>query len=327
MTRPAPLADGGVIASIVVCTRNHREWLGECLASIAADSSACSREVVVVDNASTDGTPDLVKDLATSFPHRLRLVTEESVGLSRARNTGVRASAGDIVMFTDDDVCVVDGWADALMAAFEGEVAAVGGRILPQFLAPPPDWMRGAQLEYTTLPDFGAEPFDMRSGRLPVGANMALRRDLLSSRPMPFDERLGHRGGMAIGFEERYLLEVLVREHRVVYTPRAVVHHRVREDRLQYARLRQGFYQGGFGLARYERMIGTPMPALRRRAVRAWRTARAARSLRRSVERSDVVTAEQAELDFLTHMWAGKCVEMLVGRFPPVADALARRHP
>ena len=99
-------------------------------------------------------------------------------------------------------------------------MAAVGGRILPQFLAPPPDWMRGAQLEYTTLPDYGTQPFDMRSGRLPVGANMAVRRELLTSRPMPFEERLGHRGGMAIGFEERYLLEVLVREHRVVYAPR-----------------------------------------------------------------------------------------------------------
>ena len=327
MTQATPAAGGAVIASIVVCTRNHREWLGECLASIAADGSTCSREVVVVDNASTDGTPTLVADLAGGFPHPLRLVTEESVGLSRARNTGVRASAGDIVMFTDDDVCVADGWADALAAAFEQDVAAAGGRILPQFLAPPPDWMRGAQLEYTTLPDYGTQPFDMRSGRLPVGANMAVRRELLTSRPMPFEERLGHRGGMAIGFEERYLLEILVREHRVVYAPEAVVRHRVREDRLQYARLRQGFYQGGFGLARYERMIGAPMPDLARRAVRTWRTARAARSLRRSVDRADVVTAEQAELDFLTHMWAGKCIEMLVGRFPSVADALARRHP
>lgn len=312
--------------SVVVCTRNHRDWLCECLDSIAADSSRCAREIIVVDNGSTDGTPMVVKEFADRCPHPVLLVVEDRPGLSRARNAGVRASRGEIVIFTDDDVCVSDGWIDALTAAFKPGVAAVGGRILPDFLSPPPNWMEGIQLEYTTLTDYGSESFEMRSGRVPVGANMAVRHEVLTSRPMAFDERLGHRDGVAMGFEERHLLELVLREHRIVYAPKAIVHHRIREDRLQYARLRRGFYQGGFGLARYERMMGDPVPSLPRRAVRAWRTCNGAKSIRRRVARMSDISPQQAEEDFLAHMWAGKTLEMLFGRFPRLATVLARRH-
>ena len=67
-------------------------------------------ELLVIDNGSTDDTKQVVE----GFRRPGRTSTESRPGLSSARNAGVAASTGDLIVFTDDDVVVDPGWSAAL---------------------------------------------------------------------------------------------------------------------------------------------------------------------------------------------------------------------
>lgn len=96
--------------SLIVSTRNRAERLGACLDSIAAAKGIRQvAELIIVDNGSTDETPSVIERFVNQTPGlQVRRVTEPRVGLSRARNAGVRASSADFLIFTDDD-CYLDG--------------------------------------------------------------------------------------------------------------------------------------------------------------------------------------------------------------------------
>ena len=97
-------------ASIIVCTHNRADSLARCLASIAADPSATSAEVVVVDNASQDRTAEVIANAAGQSPRPLSGAWLADPGVSAARNCGIRQAAGQLLLFTDDDVQVQPGW-------------------------------------------------------------------------------------------------------------------------------------------------------------------------------------------------------------------------
>lgn len=166
---------------MIVCTRNRAESLARCLASIAADPSATPAEVLVVDNASRDHTPRVIKAAARESHRPLCTVRTADRGLSRAPNVGIQRAQGSLLLFTDDDVQVQPGWLDALIAPFrDAGVAATGGRIVPTFLCERPKWLTDDEVFMPlTLPDYGAAPIRFDAGRLPLGANMAIRANLL----------------------------------------------------------------------------------------------------------------------------------------------------
>ena len=116
--------------SVVVCTRDRPQALERCLRSLQALQPA-AHEVIVVDNApTTDATRRLCDSLDVTY------LLEPVAGASRARNLGIKASAGDLIAFTDDD-CVVDpAWLAGCPRAFSDPlVAAVAGYIGPWELA------------------------------------------------------------------------------------------------------------------------------------------------------------------------------------------------
>ena len=89
--------------SVIVPARDLRPFIGEALASIQAQSRAV-QEIIVIDDASRDGTGELVGELARHEP-RLRLLTGEGRGPAAARNLGLRAATSGIVAFLDGDDC------------------------------------------------------------------------------------------------------------------------------------------------------------------------------------------------------------------------------
>lgn len=114
--------------SVVIATRNRADWLRDTLESVAKQSRAPD-EVVVVDNASTDHT----KDVVLSFADRLnvRYVHEPRRGIPYARNAAVRSATGDIVAFIDDDCVANEDWLRYIEMPFlrDPNVGAVGGEI------------------------------------------------------------------------------------------------------------------------------------------------------------------------------------------------------
>jgi len=98
--------------SIIIVNRNTREKLLRCLDSIA--SNAGESEVVVVDNDSTDGSADAVKD---KFPGVTIIQGKENVGYARGSMMGFRATSGRYILFLNSDTMVPPG-ALAYLAAF-----------------------------------------------------------------------------------------------------------------------------------------------------------------------------------------------------------------
>lgn len=123
-----PGAGDRYLISVQICTHNRKAVLQRVLESLADQSlPAEAFELVLVDDGCTDGTREMVE--ALSLPYHVRYVRQEHAGLATARNTGIRASRGWIVLYIDDDVladrelltehvashrqhprCVVNGW-------------------------------------------------------------------------------------------------------------------------------------------------------------------------------------------------------------------------
>ena len=222
-----------VTASIVICTRHRPQDLATCLASIR-DEIASGREVVIVDNGPDSETEAMVR----AHP-RVRYVVESRAGLSRARNAGIAAASGDVVVFIDDDVRPEPGWIAPLLRRFqERDVGVVCGLVLPEALET--DAQIGFQYELGfggmgVLPlRFDAEFVgDWRRGvpvwNIGAGANMAIRRRTALDLG-GFDERLGPGAAGGCGDDSEFWHRVLFAGHAAIYEPLSVVRHRHRRD-------------------------------------------------------------------------------------------------
>ena len=120
--------------SVVVPTRDRHESLALCIAALSAQTAA-ALDVVVVDDGSVD--PSRVAAIVAASPCA-RLVRLEGTGPAAARNAGVQAACGQVVLFTDDD-CVPDrSWAERLSAAVRAEPEAVTGGVTVPLPGSPP---------------------------------------------------------------------------------------------------------------------------------------------------------------------------------------------
>lgn len=111
MNDTAPLSQqisptpGTLDLTVGMCSRNRKGILEKTLMSLTDQTWPADRfEVVVVDDGSTDGTSDMVESLQSKVPYRLVLRTQPHGGLATARNTGIRASSGAVMLYIDDDV-------------------------------------------------------------------------------------------------------------------------------------------------------------------------------------------------------------------------------
>jgi cellulose synthase/poly-beta-1,6-N-acetylglucosamine synthase-like glycosyltransferase len=212
--------------SVVVCTRHRAAELERCLIGLR-HLDYPRYEVIVVDNTSGDeNVHHLAEDAGA------RWVTEPTVGLSRARNTGASAARGELVAYIDDDAVAEAGWLDAHAAAFrDPSVVGTAGRVLPAPSATP-----AAQNWVAAVEDHGDAPFHVdrtspewfeqaNFGGIGIGANMAFRSGL-------FEDGWGFRESLGIGKgerplgEEHYAFFTLIKEgHVIAYLPDAVVYH------------------------------------------------------------------------------------------------------
>ncbi|MEE4274197.1 MAG: glycosyltransferase [Thermoanaerobaculales bacterium] len=213
--------------SVVVCTRNRSAALAGALeALLAVDFDPAAWELVVIDNASTDDTPEVAARVVEANPGRARLVVEPEIGLSAARNAGIAAAAAPIVAFLDDDAFPEAGWLTAIVDGFDRpEVMCVGGPVAPLIEGELPDWFRGRFLPYLTVWDLGAEPVELVYNEYPRGANVAYRRSGLDGVG-GFSPHLGRKGASLLSCEE---IELCLRLERAgfatLYQPGARVSH------------------------------------------------------------------------------------------------------
>ena len=204
-----PLAPTRRSVSVVVTTSHDAILLERCLRSIFA----CDHpdfEVIVVEQRPR-ATRRMLGERFHDEP-RLRFVEAFGAGAARARNVGLAHAAGDVVMFTEDDVIVDPGWISHCRDAFEHEdgVACVTGLTLPLELATDSELVgerfasvvKGVRGKVFRLPqEQVTHPFFYYTpGTIGSGANTALRADV-ARQLGGFDATLGP-GTPALGGED-----------------------------------------------------------------------------------------------------------------------------
>lgn len=225
----APVPETGERLSVVVCTRDRPGDLARCLEALGR-SVVMPDEIVVVDNHPASGETRPVVERAP----RARYVAEPRPGLSAARNAGIRASGGEIIAFTDDDVVVHPTWVARVRRAFaDPALLAMTGLVLPGALE-----TESQVIFEQELGGFGQgfRPLvydrefyrQMRRRGVPVwrvgaGANMAFRRRAFALVG-EFDERLG-AGAAGCSEDSEMWYRLLAAGERCRYEPTAVVHH------------------------------------------------------------------------------------------------------
>lgn len=237
-----------VDVSVIVCTYNRAESLRDTMKSLVDQrfNGGLKYEALVVDNHSTDHTPAVVAQFAKlgNFPVRYRF--EARQGLSYARNEGVRAALGQILVFTDDDVTVSPDWIEAIWNCFrETGALVVAGKIERLWHCEQPDWYRDEIGGPLVCQDLGNQRKKWDSSHHTVGANMAFHRSVFQKYGL-FREDLGRRGDLLIGGEDREMFLRLSKAGvSIYYEPASVVWHKVEKDRLSKDYMRRWFWDIG----------------------------------------------------------------------------------
>jgi GT2 family glycosyltransferase/tetratricopeptide (TPR) repeat protein/glycosyltransferase involved in cell wall biosynthesis len=129
--RPAAPSAPLPAVSIVIPTFNKIELTRQCLRALRANTPAPRHEVIVVDNGSTDGTPEFLQ--SEEAAGRLRaILNAENTGFAAACNQGARAARGPYIVFLNNDTEVQFNWLGPLFSLAEADpaVAAVGCKML-----------------------------------------------------------------------------------------------------------------------------------------------------------------------------------------------------
>ena len=267
--------------SVVLCTWNRASLLGGALDALLSQDDAPAHEIIVVDNASTDGTSDVVAARAARHPH-LRRVVEPRPGLAFARNTGIAVSAAPIVAFTDDDVRVGRAWLKAIAAAFDRypDASCVGGPVLPMWQGRVPAWLTERHWAPLGVQDYGpaALRIDAQRPLCLIGANLAFRREALEA--IGGFEPAVQRVGNGIGSTEDHECHLRLWQsgRHGIYDPALAVNAVVEPARVRKRHHRAWHFGHGRHVARMRlpdiersraRVLGVPAHILRQAAADA----------------------------------------------------------
>jgi mycofactocin glycosyltransferase len=213
--RPSPLSTLGLATSIVICTKDRPDDLARAIASVRASGTfGQGAEIVVVEE--TDSPCPVPGTNYVPIPRQGR-------GFGYARNVGVRAARGEILLFTDDDCEVAGGWAEGLAAPLRNNprILGVAGAVLVRncgligyaenILGFP-----GGGLRYRHAAKGGVVPTRHLST-----CNCAYRKEAILQAG-------GFVAGARLGGEDFLLAERIVALGPCVYAPDAVVFHRPR---------------------------------------------------------------------------------------------------
>src|SRR5262249_16177821 len=242
--------DPDAAVSVVVATRDRPADLERLLDSLARQNTARDVEIIVVDNNPSSGlTPPVVTGRAN-----VKVVPEARAGLSYARNRGILASVGNIVVATDDDVVVPPDWIERLVAPFgDPNVMAVTGNVVAESMATRSERLFEAygglgrgddrmRVDGVWFRDFRRA---VPTWRLGGTANAAFRSTIFRDPAIGLlDESLGDGTPAGCSEDTDLFYRILRAGYRIVYEPKAVVRHRHRGTSSALRRQLYGYSKG-----------------------------------------------------------------------------------
>jgi glucosyl-dolichyl phosphate glucuronosyltransferase len=242
--------------SVVICAHADDRWDDTlaAAASVSAQSHPAKELIIVVDH-----NRPLYERLRTALPDAAVLENREQQGLSGGRNTGIAASAGEVIAFLDDDAVADVNWLKCLVDAYtDPSVAGVGGLTRPAWDTERPAWF---PQEFDWV--IGCTYIGMPTRRAPVrnvlGGNASFRRDVFE-QVGGFISGIGRdQGKRPLGCEET---EFCIRLRQqipgavLLFDEQAIIWHRVRDERRHFGYYHSRCYAEGLSKAMVTRAVG-----------------------------------------------------------------------
>lgn len=232
--------------SLIICTRNRSDMIGDVLECAMNQTLSSEKyEVIIVDESTNDETAQI----ALNYP-TVKYIKQKSLGLSNSRNEGIEASNGDIIVFVDDDVVFDEHYLENILFCFENSKLKpdfLGGKTHIRFLTAKPDWIQCSLLGILAYSDYGEEEcyYDLHLKHIPYGCNMAVKRSCIlkiggfSDIIKRFDITLAENEDVIVGNRLRQ------EGFNIVYSPKMFLYHRMPEIRLTYAYYKKRFLSQG----------------------------------------------------------------------------------
>jgi glycosyltransferase involved in cell wall biosynthesis len=271
--------------SVAICTHNGADRIAATLAGLQLQEGVSSLqwEVLLIDNACSDDTCAVAADLwhcAVPF----RIIREERLGLSHARERAFAEAAHELVAFLDDDNEPDPGWLASAARVMEAhpETGACGGRVQGIFREPPPHWFRAYEEDFCVGDQASADGDVTDSRGYLWGAGLVVRKSAWRSAVAAgFRHRLPDRRGNRLsgGGDVELCLAIRAAGWRLRYDRGMVVLHHIPHERITVAnlrRLRRGHGAASVALDAY----GFPFDAFARCRARHGRVRRALSAIR-----------------------------------------------
>ena len=223
--------------SVVVPTYNRSELLQRAVSSLFSQrAEGLNFEIVVIDNNSSDATPETVESLKANSPVELRSVRETRQGNAYARNAGIEQSRAPIIAFLDDDVEADENWVSTIKSSFERNprISFVGGRVLPVWEREPPSWLTASHWAPLALLDYGEQERKI-SGETPLGlltANIGVRREVFDEVGWFSPDLQRVKGGIGSMEDHEFLLRMLRSGRSGIYRPDLITRAPVDPERM-----------------------------------------------------------------------------------------------
>jgi GT2 family glycosyltransferase len=253
-------------ASVIVLTHDNLAFSRMCIASILENTEYPNYELILIDNASTDGTVEELQRLARDLPNVRAIFNDRNAGFGPGNNQGLEAATGEILILLNNDTMVPRGWITRLARHLEDPAIGIIGPATNRSC-------NESQLDipYQTYADYQAvaraQGERYEGQRLPIRMPMmfcaAFRRDVYK-RIGPLDERFE----VGMFEDEDYALRAKAAGYRVAWTPEVYVHHAYHAsigkllptgDYMRLVRLNQGRFEEKWGIC-WERHRPAPAP-------------------------------------------------------------------
>jgi glycosyltransferase involved in cell wall biosynthesis len=217
--------------SVVICTYNRYDVLDDSIDSVLKAGARVDGqyELLIIDN----NPKETRKNIRVSKSKNIRIIDENKIGLSNARNRGISESTGDIVLFNDDDIFASSNYLNEYLEFFQKNTRCMvaGGKTSPHYEGEKPLWLSDSTEKYLSVIDYGAKNRPIKQGEYLVGANIAFKKDVFEKFGL-FDVNLGRSGSASLlsNEETEFVKQIPGFPY---YLAQAEVKHRIFPERLE----------------------------------------------------------------------------------------------
>lgn len=249
--------------SIIIPTKNRCRQLRRLLDGLLPQihPSLGEIEVIIVDNQSTDMTPQTIIEYRDRFGPHVHYARESTPGPASARNCGIRLSRGEIIAFLDDDAIVWPNWVSVILKTFQEfpDADAIGGKIMAEYPENIPPWVKNNNdiLNGPILNnDHGPRTWRYQWPIAFTSANLAIKREIFQGCGL-FHPRLGLLN-LRLGEDAEMFHRLKRAGKRIYYCGALGAVHPVERKRIRWPYLINWYFREGRWMGYYARHYQPP---------------------------------------------------------------------